>query len=697
MLENGEKLTLLGDKTSRALSKQLGITHVGQLLQHYPRRYIKRGELTSMAELPIGEVATVVGEIVSVSARYTKGRGGHILEATISDGTSKMSLAFFGQAWRKDELTKGKRGLFSGKVGIFSGKLQLTHPDYELFEDIDEKEAKAWADLPIPVYPATATLPSWRIEKAISQVLGLADIKELIPKEILEKEKVIGLKDAVYKIHRPSSEKDFVDARKSLKFHEALILQTGLLLKRQAYENQEAALLDDSSLAMEFEKHLEFEFTKSQLQVIAEIEKDLASGRPMHRLLQGEVGSGKTVIALRAIMLAAAKKLQSALLAPTEVLAEQHFHSIQTTLGPELSKALGVRLLTGSMNAAEKKKALLDMASGKCLLAVGTHALFSEKVQFAELGLVVIDEQHRFGVMQREAIKGKGKKVPHVLTMTATPIPRTIAITAFGDLDVSTLRELPGGRKAIETHLVAISNPALVSRVWQRVNEEIQKGRQVFVVCPRISGKEYEDEPAAQDSIAPAAATEVFDSLARNPALSGVRMGLMHGRLATEEKQDVMQAFAAKELDLLVATTVIEVGVNIPNATVMVILDADRFGISQLHQLRGRIGRGEHAGICLLLSGGEPESLAHQRLEAIVETNDGFKLSEMDLELRGEGDVLGENQSGMRSQLKMLKVTLDGELIQHARELGEEIVKKPISKDLLRGVELMQPDALAAS
>jgi ATP-dependent DNA helicase RecG len=349
------------------------------------------------------------------------------------------------------------------------------------------------------------------------------------------------------------------------------------------------------------------------------------------------------------------------------------------------------------MNAAEKKKALLDMASGKCLLAIGTHALFSEKVQFAELGLVVIDEQHRFGVMQREAIKGKGKKVPHVLTMTATPIPRTIAITAFGDLDVSTLRELPGGRKAIETHLVAISNPALVSRVWQRVNEEIQKGRQVFVVCPRISGKEYEDEPAAQDSIAPAAATEVFDSLARNPALAGVRMGLMHGRLATEEKQDVMQAFAAKELDLLVATTVIEVGVNIPNATVMVILDADRFGISQLHQLRGRIGRGEHAGICLLLSGGEPESLAHQRLEAIVETNDGFKLSEMDLELRGEGDVLGENQSGMRSQLKMLKVTVDGELIQHARELAEEIVKKPISKDLLRGVELMQPDALAAS
>ena len=697
MLENGDKLALLGEKPARAFSKQLGIDYVGQLLQHYPRRYLKRGELSKISELPVGEVATVVGEIVAVSARYTKGRGGHILEATISDGTSKMSLAFFGQAWRKDELVKGKRGLFSGKVGIFSGKLQLTHPDYELFEDIDEKDALAWAELPIPVYPATATLPSWRIHKAINQVIGTFSIEEILPKKILEQEKVIGLRDAITKIHRPSSEQDFLDARESLKLHEALILQAGLLLKRHGYEQQSAQSLTDASLAMEFDKHLDFDFTSSQREVLAEIEKDLASGRPMHRLLQGEVGSGKTVIALRAIMFASAMKLQSVLLAPTEVLAEQHFESIRNTLGPEFTSRLGLRLLTGSMAPSEKKKVLLDMASGKCLLAIGTHALFSEKVQFADLALVVIDEQHRFGVMQREAIRDKGRKVPHLLTMTATPIPRTIAITTFGDLDVSTLRELPGGRKTIETHRISIANPALVSRVWQRVSEEVKAGRQAFVVCPRISGKEYEDELEHQSAVAPAAATEVYESLSRNPALAGVRLGLMHGRLSTEEKQQVMQGFTSQEIDVLVSTTVIEVGVNIPNASVMVILDADRFGISQLHQLRGRVGRGEHPGICLLVSGGEEDSLSTQRLQALVETSDGFKLSEMDLELRGEGDVLGENQSGKRSQLRLLKVTRDGELIAHARVLAADLIKLPLSEQLRKAIEILEPEAIQAS
>lgn len=697
VLENGDKLAPLGEKTARAFSKQLGIDYVGQLLQHYPRRYLKRGELSKISELPVGEVATVVGEIVAVSARYTKGRGGHILEATISDGTSKMSLAFFGQAWRKDELVKGKRGLFSGKVGIFSGKLQLTHPDYELFEDIDEKDALAWAELPIPVYPATATLPSWRIHKAIDQVIGTFSIEEILPKKILEQEKVIGLRDAITKIHRPSSEQDFLDARDSLKLHEALILQAGLLLKRHGYEQQSAQSLTDASLAMEFDKHLDFDITSSQREVLAEIEKDLASGRPMHRLLQGEVGSGKTVIALRAIMFASAMKLQSVLLAPTEVLAEQHFESIRNTLGPQFTSRLGLRLLTGSMAPSEKKKVLLDMASGKCLLAIGTHALFSEKVQFADLALVVIDEQHRFGVMQREAIRDKGRKVPHLLTMTATPIPRTIAITTFGDLDVSTLRELPAGRKTIETHRISIANPALVSRVWQRVSEEVKAGRQAFVVCPRISGKEYEEELEHQSAIAPAAATEVFESLSRNPALAGVRLGLMHGRLSTEEKQQVMQGFTSQEIDVLVSTTVIEVGVNIPNASVMVILDADRFGISQLHQLRGRVGRGEHPGICLLVSGGEEDSLSTQRLQALVETSDGFKLSEMDLELRGEGDVLGENQSGKRSQLRLLKVTRDGELIAHARVLAADLIKLPLSEQLRKAIEILEPEAIQAS
>ncbi len=698
MLEKGEKLTMLGEKTAKAFARQLDIKTTGELLQHYPRRYLKRGELTKIADLPVGEIATVVGEIVAVSARYIKGRGGHILEASISDGTSVLSLAFFGQAWRKDELTKGRRGFFSGKVGTFSGKLQLAHPDYELFDEITEAEAKAWAELPIPVYPATSTLPSWRIEKAIRQVLGQTQIEEVIPKEILEKQHLIGLASAIHKIHQPTKDADYEAAIESLKFHEALLLQLGLIQKRKSHAEHSAAVLDDLSKALEFEKHLDFSFTDSQLKVNDEIQADLASGRPMHRLLQGEVGSGKTVVALRAIMLAFAKNQQSVLLAPTEVLAEQHYQSISKTLGPELSRQLGLTLVTGSLSAAEKKKNLLDLASGKCLLAVGTHALFAQKIQFADLALVVIDEQHRFGVMQREAIKQKGRKSPHVLTMTATPIPRTIAITAFGDLEVSTLKELPQGRKPIETFVVPLENSALVSRVWQRVAEEVAKGRQAFVVCPRIDGKEYEENFEESAKATPAAAaTEVFESLRKNPALAGLSIALMHGRLSSDEKQTIMTSFAAGEINILVSTTVIEVGVNVPNATTMVVLDADRFGISQLHQLRGRVGRGNHSGICLLVSASAEGSLASQRLSALAQTNDGFKLSELDLELRGEGDVLGENQAGARSQLRLLKVTRDGELIEKARLLAKEILQAELPAQLQHGIDLMRIGALSSS
>ena len=566
-----------------------------------------------------------------------------------------------------------------------------------MFDEITAEEAKAWAELPIPVYPATSTLPSWRIEKAIKQVLAQSQINEVIPSEVLAKQKLIGLEQAIRQIHQPSRDLDYEQAVASLKFHEALLLQLALIQRRNSLAGERAAVLDDVSQALEFEKLLDFSFTDSQQMVNQEIESDLASGQPMHRLLQGEVGSGKTVVALRAIMLAAAKKQQSALLAPTEVLAEQHFQSIRTTLGEKLSHDLGLRLVTGSLNSNERKKALLDLASGKCLLAVGTHALFSEKVQFADLSLVVIDEQHRFGVMQREAIRQKGKVAPHLLIMTATPIPRTIAITAFGDLEISTLRELPRGRKPIETHAVPVATPALVSRVWQRVAEEVSRGRQAFVVCPRISGKEYEEGSDSSAGLPPAAAEEVYEALQKNPSLAGLRIALMHGRLDSEQKQNVMVSFAAGEIDILVATTVIEVGVNIPNATAMVVLDADRFGISQLHQLRGRIGRGEHSGICLLLSGSEDGSLASQRLAALAASSDGFELSELDLELRGEGDVLGENQAGGKSQLRLLKVTRDFELIEQARNLARELLESELPSQLQHGVELMRLGALANS
>ena len=422
----------------------------------------------------------------------------------------------------------------------------------------------------------------------------------------------------------------------------------------------------------------------------------------MHRLLQGEVGSGKTLVALRTILAVAESGGQSALLAPTEVLANQHFQSLRDSLGEQLSRVLGLSLLTGQMSQQERKKVLLDLASGNCLLVVGTHALISDVVSFYDLGLIVIDEQHRFGVAQRERLRQKANKSPHVLTMTATPIPRTLAITVFGDLDVSTLTELPAGRKEIKSHVVEVSKPSLVARVWERVTEEVSSGRQVFVVCPRIDAKQVEDadlveEPELDDGPAPASAVEVFEALKVNKTLQGLRIGLMHGRLEADQKSEVMSKFTSGQIDVLVSTTVIEVGVNVPNASVMVVLDADRFGISQLHQLRGRVGRAQHPGLCLLVTGAESGSLAMQRLEAVASTNDGFKLSEVDLELRGEGDVLGRLQSGSKSSLKLLRVIKDAELIQRAKGLAEEVQKQGLGENLRKLIEKEDATALKQS
>ena len=698
MLDKGRKLSeLLGERTAKSFARHLGLRFEGELLEHYPRRYAKRGHLTDISSLPVGEVATVVGDVVKVSSRYTKGRGGSILEVVITDGSSLMTLAFFNQAWRKDQIKEGMRGFFSGKVGMFSGKLQLTHPDYELFEDADVQKAKAWAELPIPIYPASGTIPSWKIQKAVAQVMESVEITELIPTELLERDGLLPLNQAIRFVHLPARDSEFEAARKSLKYHEALLLQLGLLQSRATKEADSALVLEESEIAMQFDKQLGFEYTEGQQAVIAEIASDLTSGHPMHRLLQGEVGSGKTVIALRTVLSAAAKGHQSALLAPTEVLAEQHYSSTIKTLGPELATKLGVRLLKGSLNTAERKKSMLDIASGKCLLAIGTHALIAEKVSFADLGLVVIDEQHRFGVGQREVLRAKAKKSPHVLTMTATPIPRTVAITTFGDLDISTLTELPAGRQEIETYVVPVTNPALVSRVWARVAEEVRAGRQAFVVCPRIAGGDYDDSIEGESETPPAAAEEVYESLSRNPSLAGMRLGLLHGQLASEEKASIMDAFAMGELDLLVSTTVIEVGVNVPNATAMVILDADRFGISQLHQLRGRVGRGSHRGVCLLVSSAEEGTIASQRLDAVAATLDGFKLSELDLELRGEGDVLGDTQSGRRSQLKLLRVTKDAELIKEARGIAQSLISEGLDERLRAKLAELEAEALERS
>lgn len=703
MLLSQEPLVrVLGDRTAKSFAKHLGLKTVADLLQHFPRRYSTRGELTPISEIPIGEPATVVADIVEVRERRMKGRNGSLLEVRITDGNGFMSLTFFNQSWRQKELRVGARGLFAGKIGSYQGKLQLAHPDYELFpEEISDEDAKRWADLPIPIYPAAASITTWAIQRAIGVVLDtLAPIEDELPESVVKQNSLLSLDSAIHQIHRPEKRQDWQAARDTLKYHEAFILQA-TLVKRRA-ENQHsvatARVPSANGLLAKFDAALPFTLTRGQLEVGQQIAEDLANPHPMNRLLQGEVGSGKTLVALRAMIVVADAGGQSALLAPTEVLAAQHYRSIEKTLGQDLAKELGLTLLTGQMTAAERKRALLQLVSGKAQLVVGTHALFAEKVQFLDLGLVVVDEQHRFGVEQREALRLKGKLPPHVLTMTATPIPRTLAVTVFGDLDISTLTELPAGRQPITTHVVQQSQPALVARVWQRIAEEVAAGRQAFVVCPRIdeddpgeeliesggaavddprylAGTEVEaDELAKKPKRAIASVVGIAEALKNLPQLSGLKIETLHGRMSSEEKATVMAAFAAKEIDLLVSTTVIEVGVDVPNATVMVIVDADRFGVSQLHQLRGRVGRGGNAGLCLLLTAAEEGSLALERISAVAKTLDGFELSEIDLELRREGDVLGFSQSGGRSSLKLLRVIQDAKLIQSARVEVEQLL-----------------------
>jgi ATP-dependent DNA helicase RecG len=660
---------VLGDKTAKSFAKNLGLVTVADLLQHYPRRYSSRGELTPITNLPVGESVSIVAEVVDARERRTKGRVSHILEVRITDGSGILSLTFFNQAWRQKNLLPGTRGLFAGKIGEYQGKLQLAHPDYELFlDEVSQFDAKAWADKPIPIYPASASVTTWMIQKALGIVLDtLGNIEDEVPEQIAKKHKLMSLNQAFEKIHRPETKTDWSSATKTLSYHEAFLLQANLIARKIANEKAPATIRSGGKnrYLADFDGALPFKLTAGQQSVGEEISSDLAKSYPMNRLLQGEVGSGKTLVALRAMLAVADTEGQSALLAPTEVLASQHFRSISKSLGEDLAKKIGLTLLTGQLSTADRKKAMLQVVSGASKIVIGTHALFSEKVEFYDLGLVVIDEQHRFGVEQREKLRLKGKLSPHVLTMTATPIPRTLAVTVFGDMAVSSLTQLPAGRKEIDSHVVRAGDKNLVSRVWERVAEEVEKGHQVFVVCPKIDESDKENSGASVD--------KTTTELRKNPNLASLRIDALHGRMDQEQKSEVMAKFVSKEIDVLVATTVIEVGVDVPNATVMVILDADNFGISQLHQLRGRVGRGQAKGLCLLLTGAEDGSIALQRIEAVAAESDGFKLSEIDLELRREGDVLGASQSGGRSSLRLLQVIRDAALIQKVRVEVEQL------------------------
>lgn len=696
---------LLGDRTAKSFAKHLGLKTVADLLQHYPRRYSSRGELTPISQLPIGEAVTVVAEILDVRERFMTGKKGSILEVRITDGEANMSLSFFNQGWRQQSLKPGLRGLFAGKTSLFNGKVQLAHPDYELFpEELTDEAAKAWADLPIPIYPASSSATTWAIARAMGVVLDtLGELEDELPVEVIKREKILTLTQAIHQIHQPKVKADWQAARDTLRVHEAFVLQASLLKRRaeNAHQHSTPRVPAVDGMLARFDAALPFSLTDGQLNVGNEILLDLGKPHPMNRLLQGEVGSGKTLVALRAMLAVADSLGQSALLAPTEVLASQHFESIAKTLGPELTKELGLTLLTGQQNTADRKQALLQIVSGKARIVVGTHALLGDKVEFYDLGLVVVDEQHRFGVEQRETLRLKGKQPPHVLTMTATPIPRTIAVTVFGDLDISTLDQLPAGRKEIQSHVVQFIQAPLVARVWERIAEEVAAGHQAFVVCPRISELEAEEgnDFDGETGIPMAAAETIAKNLTSMPVFSNVKIGLLHGKMSSEEKSSVMARFSAREIDVLVSTTVIEVGVDVPNATVMVVLDADRFGVSQLHQLRGRVGRGGHAGLCLLLTTAEEGSLALERVRAVAGTLDGFRLSEIDLELRGEGDVLGANQSGSRSSLKLLRVIQDAELITRMREAASQLLTQDptLEKHLVLAETLERLDEAAKS
>jgi len=706
---------VLGMKNSTVFESVLGVHTVGELLRHYPRRYYTRGELTNLGSLREGDHVTVLARVDLVRRiplppqRFGPRQGGRRerLEVIVTDGTAKLVLTFFARVtyWAR-ELQPGRLGLFAGTVSTFRGRRQLVHPECEMLPD-EAEDTRVVAELAaeystamIPVYPASAKLSSWRIARVIEGILEDLDAGEdPLPADVREKYRLWPRETAIRAIHQPQERGDLEHARKRLKWDEAFVLQAALAQRRLAAAAMPAVPRPPSpdGIAAAFDASLPFTLTEGQRFVGEVIARDLSCAYPMNRLLQGEVGSGKTVVAVRAMLQVVDAGGQAALLAPTEVLAQQHYRSITQLLGPlarggqlgGAEQATRVALLTGSTGAAARRSALSDAFTGDAGILIGTHALLEDRVQFADLGLVVIDEQHRFGVEQRDALREKAAGArPHVLVMTATPIPRTVAMTVFGDLEVSTLAELPAGRSPIATHVVpAADRPRYLERAWERIREEVADGRQAYVVCPRIGGEapgEAAEDGADDDADSgaegettarrpPLAALDVAPELAEGP-LSGVRVGILHGRLSPDEKDRAMTAFADGGIDVLVATTVIEVGVDVPNATTMVVMDADRFGVSALHQLRGRVGRGRAAGLCLLVTEAPEGSPARERVDAVAATLDGFRLSRLDLEQRREGDVLGATQAGRHSSLKMLRLLSDEELIAFAREEATALV-----------------------
>ncbi len=646
----------------------MGISTVLDLLTHYPRRYLDRTTQTPIPELEAGTDATVLATVRRVQRLPARRGGRPVVVVDVSDGRGYLSLSFFNQPWRSQQLSEGMEVAVSGKVTRFRGRRQMANPSVEVVEG-------DWTGRVVPIYPQSekAGISSMEIGACVDEALGRAGpLEDPVPAWVLDRHGLAPRDWSLRQAHRPGSLADAYTARRRLGFDELLRLQLLLVMRKRALEKGAVGIAQrvGSPLVEAFRARLAFPLTSAQQKAIAEIEADLAKPVPMHRLLQGDVGSGKTLVALWCLLNAVAGGYQGALMAPTEVLAEQHHLSLSAALAgltlPDPESLLGERpvrvgLLTNQVSGAERARALGDLAQGKVDIVVGTHALLTEAVRFARLGLVVIDEQHRFGVEQRAALRAKADGVlPDVLVMTATPIPRTAAMTVYGDLDTTVLDELPPGRSPVRT--VWARGPLEVDAAWEAVRQEVAAGHQAYVVCPLVEESERVQASSAR---------EERDRLSEGP-LRGLRLGLLHGQLPERDKEAVMAQFRAGQLDVLVATTVVEVGVDVPNATVIVIEDAERFGMAQLHQLRGRVGRGTARSSCFLLGeASTPE--AAERLAALERTNDGFELAEVDLDLRGEGTILGTRQKGV-SDLKLASLRRHRKYVALAREVAFEIV-----------------------
>jgi len=673
----------VGPERARALG-EIGIETILDLLTHYPRRYLDKTRQSSIRDAQVDEQLWVFGRVVSSSTVQGRGRGKARTELRITDGSGYLRVTFFNQPWRARQLPEGTEAMFFGKVTAFRGQKQLANPEVDLLDEEDRLEIT-------PIYPQSDRLRLYSrdFRAWLRESLERAgEMAEPLPGWLLDEHDFVDRTAALRGVHVPESMAEAAAARRRLVFDELLRIQLALVMRKRRIEATSQGIEHDTSgeLVRQLLDALPFGLTGDQQRVIEEITADLARPIPMHRLLQGDVGAGKTVVAVTALLTAVQGGHQGAFMAPTEVLAEQHLQSIRPLVaGIEVvdesslfgGRPLTVELLTNKVTGRERQRVLAALEAGEVDIVVGTHALIQEAVAFRSLGVVVIDEQHRFGVEQRAALRDKagGGAVPDVLVMTATPIPRTAAMTVYGDLDVSLLKEKPAGRQRIVTTWARGEEEE--AAVWDRVREEVAAGRQAYVVCPLIGESEKLDAASAEAT---------FERLAGGE-LHGLRLGLLHGRLPGAEKEATMAAFREGHLQVLVATTVIEVGVDVPNATVMVILDADRFGIAQLHQLRGRVGRGAAASHCFLVTGaggagGDEEERAegNARLEAMVRTDDGFELAEVDLDIRGEGTIFAERQKG-RSDLKLASLRRDRKAVEAARRAAEAIVDRDPTLD----------------